>query len=324
MSVPFFDGCGLKKDVVVEFCNDGNELKDNRDDIEKRTINKKEEVSCETIEDNNNNFSIYSPPVSNKSSTMENMQAVEDIIGVILHMVVGDDIEEPTAKDDQCSAMDASTVPFACQDIRTKPGYVRPVQVRKPKVVVKEKKIIDTFNHHIVLALPGESVFIPDISEETWREASDEELGKELADKLQEEKNDMMVSLIKSMGRDVVLEYFWETQNVEEKGGLLIMNGSRRRTSGGVLFQLLRVSKNDEVKEKFDLFLKEKQSVSNRKPEEKTIEQRKQFDKQIEDFVKEQKVCKKNESRSEESDKDDDMNGHVDVECKAEDETTLY
>ena len=54
------------------------------------------------------------------------------------------------------------------------------------------------------------------------------------------------------------------------------------------------------------------------------IEQRKQFDKQIEDFVKEQKVCKENESRSEESDKDDDMNGHVYVECKAEDETTLY
>ena len=102
------------------------------------------------------------------------------------------------------------------------------------------------------------------------------------------------------------------------------MNGSRRRTSGGVLFQLLRVSRDHEVKEKFIQFLKEKQSVSNRKPEEKTIEQRKQFDKQIEDFVKEQKVYKKNESRSEESDNDDDMNGHVDVECKAEDEITLY
>jgi len=322
MSVSFYDSS--KKDII-EFFNDGNELGDNRDDFKKKTRDMKEVVSCEAIEDDNNNFSIYSPPVSNKSSNMETMQAVEDIISVIFNMVVSDDIEEPTVvKDDQCSAMDASKVPFACQDIRTKPGYIQPVQVKKPKVVVKEKKFIDTFNHHIVLALPGESVFIPDISEETWKDASDEELGKELADKLQEEKKDMMVSLIKSMGRNVVLDYFWKTQNVEEKGGLLIMNGSRRRTSGGVLFQLLRVSKNDEVKEKFDLFLKEKQSVSNRKPEEKTIEQRKQFDKQIEDFVKEQKVCKKNESRSEESDKDDDMNGHVDVECKAEDETTLY
>jgi len=316
MSVSFYDSS--KKDIV-EFFNDGNELGDNRDDFKKKTRDMKEVVSCEAIEDDNNNFSIYSPPVSNKSSNMETMQAVEDIISVIFNMVVSDDIEEPTVvKDDQCSAMDASKVPFACQDIRTKPGYVKPVQVKKPKVVVKEKKFIDTFNHHIVLALPGESVFIPDISEETWKDASDEELGKELADKLQEEKKDMMVSLIKSMGRNVVLDYFWKTQNVEEKGGLLIMNGSRRRTSGGVLFQLMRVSKDDEVKEKFDQFLKERQS----KPEEKTIEQRKQFDKQIEDFVTEQKHCK--ESRSEESDEDDDMNGHVDVECKAEDETTLY
>jgi len=315
MSVSFHDSS--KKDII-EFFNDGNKLGDNRDDFKKKTRDMKEVVSCEAIEDDNNNFSIYSPPVSNKSSNMETMQAVEDIISVIFNMVVSDDIEEPTVvKDDQCSAMDASKVPFACQDIRTKPGYVKPVQVKKPKVVVKEKKFIDTFNHHIVLALPGESVFIPDISEETWKEASDEELGKELADKLQEEKKDMMVSLIKSMGRNVVLDYFWKTQNVEEKGGLLIMNGSRRRTSGGVLFQLMRVSKDDEVKEKFDQFLKERQS----KPEEKTIEQRKQFDKQIEDFVTEQKHCK--ESRSEESDKDDDKKGHVDVESKAEDETTL-
>ena len=312
MAVPIFDG--WKKDVVAEYFNDSRELKDNVSDDENKTVVKKEPVSCKAIEDGNNNISMNF--ISNERNTKESTQTVVDIIGDILNMLIND-LEAD--KDDPCSAMDASNVPFACQDIRTKPGYVKPPEVKKPKVVVKERKIIDTFDHHIVLALPGESVFIPDITEETWREASDEELGKELADKLQEEKSDKMVALVKIMGRGVVLDYFWKTQNVEDKGGLVIMNGSRRRTSGGVLFQLLRVSKDDAVKDKFDQFLKEEQYTS-RKPEEKTIEQKKQFDKQIEDYVKEQKTCNVNESNSDEY----ETNGtetNENVESTTEDET---
>ena len=315
MAVPIFDG--WKKEIVAKFFNDSHGTKDNENDDEQKTLVKREHASCNVIEDGTNNISINS--ISNERDTRESTQTVEDIIGDILNML-GTDLEADD-KDDPYSAMDASNVPFACQDIRTKPGYVKPPEVEKPKAVVKERKIIDTFDHHIVLALPGESVFIPDITEETWREASDEELGKELADKLQEEKSDKMVALVKIMGRGVVLDYFWKTQNVEDKGGLVIMNGSRRRTSGGVLFQLLRVSKDDAVKDKFDQFLKEEQYTS-RKPEEKTIEQKKQLDKQIEDYVKEQKTCSVNESNSDEY-ASNGTETHENVESTTEDETKL-
>ena len=312
MAVPIFEG--WKKDLVAEYLNDSREIKDNVSDDENKTMVKKEPVSCKAIEDGNNNISRNF--ISNERNSKES--TVVDIIGDILNMLIND-LEAD--KDDPCSALDASNVPFACQDIRTKPGYVKPPEVKKPKVVVKERKIIDTFDHHIVLALPGESVFIPDITEETWREASDEELGKELADKLQEEKSDKMVALVKIMGRGVVLDYFWKSQTVEEKGGLVIMNGSRRRTSGGVLFQLLRVSKDSAVKEKFEQFLKE-EHANSRKPEEKTIEQKRQFDKQIEDYVKEKKTCVANESNTDEYDTSG-TETQENVESSTEDETKL-
>merc|ERR1719209_1510695 len=103
-----------------------------------------------------------------------------------------------------------------------KPGYVKPIPIDRPKTIKNKEVVRETSNSNLMLPLPGESVIIPDVAVEAWREASDEELGKELADKLNE-KLDPMIDLVKSMGRQVVLNYFKETQNTEQRGGLLIM-----------------------------------------------------------------------------------------------------
>ena len=101
-----------------------------------------------------------------------------------------------------------------------------PVKVKKPKIVVEKKVVVDTFYDY--LASPGECVIIPDVAEKTWTEVTNEELGQELADKLKEDKIEVIVSLVDKFGRNVVLDFFWETQKIEESGGLIIMNGARR------------------------------------------------------------------------------------------------
>ena len=55
-----------------------------------------------------------------------------------------------------------------------------------------------------------------------------------------------MVGVVDLVGIDVVLELFKKTQQVEADGGMMIKNGARRRTPGGVFLHLLREINNDE------------------------------------------------------------------------------
>lgn len=45
------------------------------------------------------------------------------------------------------------------------------------------------------------------------------------------------------MGKEQAICFFQKTQKIEEEGGMLIMNGSRRRTAGGIYLYLV---KNDD------------------------------------------------------------------------------
>jgi phosphorylated adapter RNA export protein len=70
-----------------------------------------------------------------------------------------------------------------------------------------------------------------------------DELVKKIADMLGETQI-MPISQIKmlilALGRPIVMELLRETLQIEMKGGMMISNGSRRRTPGGVFFYLAR------------------------------------------------------------------------------------
>merc|ERR1719384_2295505 len=89
---------------------------------------------------------------------------------------------------------------------------------------------MDVFKNE-VLPAPGKPRQIPDIAEESLLEGTDEEFAEELADRLNEEKEDMIISLVKIVGRKVALDFYKETQKIESKGGMVINNGARRRTA---------------------------------------------------------------------------------------------
>lgn len=49
-----------------------------------------------------------------------------------------------------------------------------------------------------------------------------------------------MIGIVEIVGVEVALDLFNKTKDIESKGGMMIKNGERRRTPGGVFMQLLR------------------------------------------------------------------------------------
>lgn len=69
---------------------------------------------------------------------------------------------------------------------------------------------------------------------------TDEEIAKDIANKLCEEKDDLILRIVKIAGKQKAIEIFNKTKEVELDGGILIMNRTRRRTPGGVFLFLLK------------------------------------------------------------------------------------
>ncbi|KAG7301636.1 hypothetical protein JYU34_014612 [Plutella xylostella] len=72
-----------------------------------------------------------------------------------------------------------------------------------------------------------------------------EDLAKEIAEKLSEEKADLVERIVQLLGASKAIELYKEAQRIEADGGMLVMNGHRRRTPGGIYFFLLK--QDDEI-----------------------------------------------------------------------------
>ncbi|XP_031725723.1 phosphorylated adapter RNA export protein [Anarrhichthys ocellatus] len=62
----------------------------------------------------------------------------------------------------------------------------------------------------------------------------------EIAHRLQEPKKDLIERIVKIIGKKKAIELLGETATLEESGGVYTMDGSRRRTPGGVYLNLLK------------------------------------------------------------------------------------
>jgi len=149
-----------------------------------------------------------------------------------------------------------------------------------------DKKVrLDRYRNE-VLPPPGAPRQIPDIAEESVVEGTDEEFGAEIASRLQEEKVEMIVDLVKILGRRKVWEFFQETQKVEAKGGMMINNGARRRTAGGVLMHLLRTAQDTETADKAKEFFRESQkNEQKRRMLHAKSKKKKKFEEEMKEFL---------------------------------------
>lgn len=69
---------------------------------------------------------------------------------------------------------------------------------------------------------------------------TDDEVGLAIAEGLMERKPELIVRVVEVLGREKALDLYKNTQELERDGGLMVLNGSRRRTSGGVYLHLLK------------------------------------------------------------------------------------
>ncbi|XP_066471375.1 phosphorylated adapter RNA export protein [Tiliqua scincoides] len=82
----------------------------------------------------------------------------------------------------------------------------------------------------------------------------EEKVADEIAYRLCEPKKDLIVRVVKIIGKKKSIELLMETAEVEQNGGLFIVNGTRRRTPGGVYLNLLKNTPSitgEQIKEIF-------------------------------------------------------------------------
>ncbi|XP_041636260.1 phosphorylated adapter RNA export protein [Cheilinus undulatus] len=84
----------------------------------------------------------------------------------------------------------------------------------------------------------------------------EEKVVDEIAYRLQEPKKDLIERVVQVIGKKKAIELLGETATLEESGGVYTMDGSRRRTPGGVFLNLLKntpsISKTQVKKIFFD------------------------------------------------------------------------
>ncbi|KAL0820220.1 hypothetical protein ABMA28_006142 [Loxostege sticticalis] len=122
--------------------------------------------------------------------------------------------------------------------------------------------------------------FLPDLAVTTQDPI--EQIANEIAENLAEEKKDLVGRIVEVVGVHKAMEIYKATQRVEADGGMLVMNGTRRRTPGGIYFFLLK--RDDDVSQDMvnQIFIEDRKETARKikksraKTREKVMEQLKQ------------------------------------------------
>ncbi|KAH8370899.1 hypothetical protein KR093_005510 [Drosophila rubida] len=110
---------------------------------------------------------------------------------------------------------------------------------------------------------------ILDLKDTSGRDACD--VAREMAGKLYEEKDELLVRVVEVLGLDVPLELYKETQRIEADGGMMIKNGRRRRTPGGVFLFLLKHHNNITPAQQKSIFTEDRQNDNKSRKQIETL-----------------------------------------------------
>lgn len=108
----------------------------------------------------------------------------------------------------------------------------------------------------------GSVRIIADLS--TTVDSTDADVATDITDKLSERKELLIRRVVDIIGKRKAIDFFQKTKKIEEDGGMLIMNGSRRRTAGGVYFWLVKNDKHIPQEKIREIFYYDREESSER------------------------------------------------------------
>jgi len=182
--------------------------------------------------------------------------------------------------------------------------------------------------HGEQLAPPGESKHLIDINNEDLLEKSEQEFATLLAERLGEEKPALIEGFVAKFGKKSSHDVYKLTQKKEMEGGIETNNGARRRTSGGVFLYLIKFETiagldSQQVRK----YLNQAKKMEERKIlEAKSRRKKRDFDKEIEDFVtlkKEMKAAEKAATEMEEEESSEKVEKKTSDQPEANSVTSL-
>ncbi|XP_028829948.1 phosphorylated adapter RNA export protein [Denticeps clupeoides] len=88
---------------------------------------------------------------------------------------------------------------------------------------------------------------------------------EEITHRLSEPKMDLISRVVKTIGSKKAIELLYETATIEQNGGLYTVDGSRRRTPGGVYLNLLKNTPSITSKQVKEIFQEENQKECSSK-----------------------------------------------------------
>lgn len=107
-------------------------------------------------------------------------------------------------------------------------------------------------------------------------ESSDADVAADIAAKLSEHKDVLIRRIVDILGKEKAIDFFQKTKKIEEEGGMLIMNGSRRRTAGGVYLYLVKHDDHLPQEQIREIFYVDKKENAIQKKKQDASERRRQ------------------------------------------------
>lgn len=133
--------------------------------------------------------------------------------------------------------------------------------------------------------------------EEPLPDLEADKIVKMITRKLNEPKVYLIERIYRIIGKEKTLDLFYKTQDIEEAGGLLIQNKTRRRSPGGVFIHLLKSDKSVSPEQVDEIFAKEEQefiqSLEERKQKRKELKQRRKERRKLTRLLPQSKLMQK-------------------------------
>ncbi|XP_062603417.1 phosphorylated adapter RNA export protein-like [Saccostrea cucullata] len=133
--------------------------------------------------------------------------------------------------------------------------------------------------------------------EEPLPDLEADKIVKMITRKLNEPKVYLIERIYRIIGKEKTLDLFYKTQDIEEAGGLLIQNKTRRRSPGGVFIHLLKSDKSVSPEQVDEIFAKEEQefiqSLEERKQKRKEQKQRRKERRKLTRLLPQSKLMQK-------------------------------